>query len=480
MKKQILAIILSLLSSVTINAQNEEDALRYSFLTPMGTSRFSAMGGGFGALGADLSLTSQNPAGLALYTRSSEVTLTPSFVYSNTGVNNCSGCNNFSYNMQINNAGVVLTFSSGDKKEGWVNTNFGITYNRLADLRNDVYYTHINTQNSLADYFVNMANGTAPSYLYAFEEGVAFQTYLIDTVPGSNYAYHNVYDGKYGEQQDFMLNSRGSISELNFSFSGNYEHKVYVGGSFNIQFADYSHKKTVYESDIYDSIPNFNSFEFFEKLNTEGSGINLKLGMIFKVNDWFRTGIAVHTPTFYKLTDDYYTQITTTFDTARYQSTSPENTYNYYLITPARFIGSLGFVIAQQAAISLDAEAVNYASAKLKSSDYNFINENHNITDTYTWGINLKTGVEYNFGIFAFRGGVSYYSSPYKNDKNKYAISYNSGIRIRGDYLYVDLNYSLMNKKYSYYMYKLPDQPVDAINANQTMNYFTATVGVRF
>jgi len=303
MKKQFIVILISVISLLQVQAQNEEDALRYSFLTPMGTSRFSAMGGGFGALGADLSLTAQNPAGLSLYTRSSEFTFTPSFVYSNTDIDGCPGCNNFSYGLQVNNIGFVLTFGSNDKKEGWVNTNFGLTYNRLADFRNDVFYTGINTENSLADYFVNMANGTTPSYLYEFEEGLAFQTYLIDTIPGSPSSYHNVYNGKYGQEQDFSMSSRGSMSELNFSFSGNYEHKVFVGASFNIQFADYSHKKTITEIDINDSIPNFNSFVFNEKLNTEGSGYNLKLGMIFKVNKWFRTGVAIHTPTFFKLSD---------------------------------------------------------------------------------------------------------------------------------------------------------------------------------
>ena len=481
MKKKILIVFLVALNIFQLKAQNEDDALRYSFLMPMGTSRVNSLGGAFGALGADLSLTSQNPAGLALFTRNSEFTITPSFVYSNTEINNCQACNNFSYGMGINNIGVVLTFSSEDKQEGWVNTNLGITYNRLVDFRNDVFSSVINDKSSLADYFVSMANGTVPSYLYDFEEGLAFQTYLIDTVTGTQgYEYNNVYNGVYGEKQDFLLTSRGNVSELSISFSGNYEHKIYIGASFNIQSADYSHKKVIKEEDINDSVPNFNSFEFIEYLNTEGDGYNLKLGMIFKVNDWFRIGMAVHTPTFYKLTDEYNTLMYTNFDSANYMASSPENKYNYLLITPARYIASTGFILARQALFSLDVEAVNYTSAKLKSSDYNFINENNNIKDLYTWGINLKSGMEYNYGIFAFRGGIGYYSSPYKKLKDKNGISYNAGIRIRGDMMYVDLNYSFINKKYSYYLYNLENRPVDAINVNQTLNYFTATLGVRF
>ena len=59
-------------------AQNEVDVLRYSQLTFGGTSRSVAMGGAFGALGADFSSLSINPAGIGLY-RKSEVSLTPGF-----------------------------------------------------------------------------------------------------------------------------------------------------------------------------------------------------------------------------------------------------------------------------------------------------------------------------------------------------------------------------------------------------------------
>ena len=42
-----------LLFSLFASAQNEEDALRFSRLTPFGSARVTAMGGAFGALGGD-------------------------------------------------------------------------------------------------------------------------------------------------------------------------------------------------------------------------------------------------------------------------------------------------------------------------------------------------------------------------------------------------------------------------------------------
>ena len=56
---------------ITVEAQNEMQALRYSQYNPFGTARYAAQGGAIGALGSDLSSVFVNPAGLGFY-RSSE------------------------------------------------------------------------------------------------------------------------------------------------------------------------------------------------------------------------------------------------------------------------------------------------------------------------------------------------------------------------------------------------------------------------
>lgn len=76
MKKVIITIAGGFLCSVFSYSQNEIDALRYSTLTYGGTARFSAMGGAFGALGADLSNMGINPAGVALFSKT-EFAFTP-------------------------------------------------------------------------------------------------------------------------------------------------------------------------------------------------------------------------------------------------------------------------------------------------------------------------------------------------------------------------------------------------------------------
>ena len=64
-------------STVALHAQDDVDALRYTQIqTGGGTARAQALGGTLGALGADFSSASGNPAGLAQF-RQGEFSLSP-------------------------------------------------------------------------------------------------------------------------------------------------------------------------------------------------------------------------------------------------------------------------------------------------------------------------------------------------------------------------------------------------------------------
>ena len=72
-----------LLNLILVKAQTDADALRFSQNFPVGTSRSSAFANASTALGADITNTYTNPAGIGLY-RSSEALLSTSFL----GINN--------------------------------------------------------------------------------------------------------------------------------------------------------------------------------------------------------------------------------------------------------------------------------------------------------------------------------------------------------------------------------------------------------
>ena len=69
---------LLLITGSYLSAQTHDNALRFSTETLDGTARYQAMGGAFGAVGADYGSLRQNPAGLGLF-RSNEIQGTIAF-----------------------------------------------------------------------------------------------------------------------------------------------------------------------------------------------------------------------------------------------------------------------------------------------------------------------------------------------------------------------------------------------------------------
>ena len=67
MTKRIFSIAILLLSITQLFAQSHYDAFLYSESNLLGTARSSGMANAFGALGADMSVLSTNPAGLGVY-----------------------------------------------------------------------------------------------------------------------------------------------------------------------------------------------------------------------------------------------------------------------------------------------------------------------------------------------------------------------------------------------------------------------------
>ena len=120
-------------------AQNEVDALRYSQLNFGGTTaRSAAMAGSFGALGADFSTLSTNPAGIGIYRRS-EFTITPSFFNQSTTSNlNGTSLNDSKPNFSFGNVGIVFAHYDPDNKNGWKGFSFGFGYNRTNDFNNRI------------------------------------------------------------------------------------------------------------------------------------------------------------------------------------------------------------------------------------------------------------------------------------------------------------------------------------------------------
>ncbi|HQB22136.1 MAG TPA: hypothetical protein PLW23_07130, partial [Bacteroidales bacterium] len=152
MKKLLIITISVLISWTTLFAQNEIDALRYSYLIPGGTARYNAMGGSFGALGADLSVMSFNPAGLGVF-RSSELTFSTGFVLTqNFATINDNRASDFDFNFNINNISYLSSIKL-KQNNSLKALNFGFSYNRLNNFNENIIIENPKSVNSMTDWF---------------------------------------------------------------------------------------------------------------------------------------------------------------------------------------------------------------------------------------------------------------------------------------------------------------------------------------
>lgn len=488
--KRVGLILILCISYIAVTAQNEVDALRYSLQMPVGTARAVGLGGAVGALGADFTALSVNPAGLGLY-RSSEITFSPSVFWDKTSSSFLGNSyEETKHNLNVGSYGFVTTYDN-NRETGWVSASFAFGYNRTANFNRNVLMSGTNTSNSLLDNFTDNANN---NNFDAFYEQLAYDVLLLpfDSISDPNEYWNDIQEAGYGQLQRRLLNTRGSSGEYTFSFGANYSHKLYLGATLGITRLRYEQDVihleediTGNEEDITGNIDFFESFIFRENLRTNGTGLNFKLGAIVRPVDMLRVGIAYHLPTFYTLNDRFTTDMEALLDPYlgydKQTAYSPIGEYDYKLQTPSKFVGSITVTIGKMGLLSMDYERVDYSKAKLSASDYDFFTENGKISSDFKAANNLRMGGELRLGTAYLRGGYSFYQSPYVTVDpgiNPNLNTFSAGLGMRSRFFYLDFGYSVSNMEEVYYMY-IP-QMTEGSRNKSIGNNMILTLGYKF
>lgn len=503
-------ILKSIITSVAVVlpmflfAQNEDDALRYTYYNPIGTARFSALGGSMGALGGDFGALSTNPASIGFYRRS-ELSVTPNFYFDNTGGDFYgSRVADNKLNFNFSNIGAVFTsineelenklkgkrLSTRERKrvKGWMTSSFAFGINRLASFHQNLVIQGTNPQSSIGNAFAQNSNGLSPDQLNPFAEGLAYNLYLTDTA-GSLVNYESAVPFG-GTLQRLNLKTKGSISEFVFSYGANYNHKWYFGGTISIPRIRYTAQSVYTESNEVDTISGIDGF-ILDSLRYEvnqvvkGSGINLKIGAIYRVSDMLRFGLAFHTPSFLRITQNYDAFMRTRLNFGQnvniYQLGSPAGQITYNQSTPLRAIASMAVIFEKKGLVSLEYELIPYGMSRLSSNIYDFTVENQAIKDKYATTGNLRLGGEIRMSDrVAARAGFAYLGDPFKKELGNSRIGYNGslGLGYRKDGFFADFTYVLGYRKQDYYLYR-SDLTAPASISTTTHNLLIS-LGVRF
>ena len=464
MKKKVFAILLCGLP-LMINAQDAFDVLQMSQTELRGTSRFQSMAGAFGALGGDLSVLTQNPGGIGVY-RSSDLGITLGLDFNSTkaGVNTT---NETKFN--VNNVGYIGAIRLDS--EAVPNLNFGFTYNRLNSFNRHYVGGVANIPSSMSNYiadaFVNVPGFTDGDlywtddfdpYFDGYAPWAAVTTFDMKTNNGGYVGIINsnggYMQGLYGPGTTgnayYEVDERGHADEYNIAFGGNYANKVYWGLDFGILDLDYRSVQA-YEEDLTSAYVMVDDEDLFlsdisnvgtradwglyNYLHTEGTGVNFKLGLIWKPIQQLRIGAAFHTPTYYDMRDTYYVE--SMLDAYQdgnqlYRASKGSNdgydySSTYTIKTPWRFIGSLAGVVGTNGIISLDYEYVANETMRIgddRGNDYPDVTAN--VQDYFKPSHIIRIGGEWRLNPnWSLRAGYSYKTTQVEKgvDDYEYNIS---------------------------------------------------------
>lgn len=470
-------------------AQNASDALRYALMEYGGTARSVGAGGAMGALGADFSVLSTNPAGLGWYRRS-EFILTPGIAAATTKATLRNDPNaRFSEDNRgaFNLSGFGIVVAGTPRGGDWNTVNFGIGLNRTADFNQQLFFKGA-SKGSITDRFLELANSDFG--LDDFESGLAVDANAIyDTNDDGFYEsdFELKPDALVAKQQ--IVTSKGSMSELVLSLAGNYKERVLFGATIGLPFVTFSEEKIYNEKDngsgTDGTIPFFDALEFRENLTTTGLGVNFKAGIIVRPHQALRLGLAVHSPTAFKLQDSYnnsfaydYTEDGTSYTG---KGTSPDGSFEYKLRTPWRYIGSAGVIVGKWGFLSGEVEYADYGKSRFRYSD--FVDQEQTVNDSIinqlSDAINIRLGGEVAYDIFRFRGGYGLRYSPYAGD-DTVNNSVSGGFGIRGQSFFLDLAYQRFLFQETYVPYVTAIAPLPLVDTDVNKDQFLLTLGFKF
>jgi hypothetical protein len=446
-----------------------------AYIRPSGTAREQAIGGAMGSLGGDISANYVNPAGLAFY-RTNEIVLSPgwnlnSVKTSYLSTDTKSGGNN---HFIMGTSGIIGGW--GDQGNS---TAVCLSVNQSADFKSNFSYRGSNNYSSGSEAYLEEFNASGLSVPQALAEPslsygtrMALYTYLIDTTQGGLGPAINQpgkvlsAGGRLGQNSD--IRTCGGITEIALGVAGMHNEKFYYGLSLGIPIVNYQQTIKYTETDLSGNEHNdFGSYTYTESYSSTGAGVVFRLGGIYRPTLNWRIGLAIHSPTFYYLTDKVTANmVTNTEDYAGVRSVESvtldqmannSNSYKYQLDAPWHFLVSGSYIFPGQVTegkmgfITADVEYQTNTSSKFSlqpdgsgnaqdNSIYNPLNST--IKSYYKNTFNFRLGGEYKVDELAFRIGGAYSMDPYSSPQlkaNRGSISGGAGYRKHG--IFIDLTY---------------------------------------
>ena len=509
MKRFIFISVCAFISGVQLFAQDAYDAEQIASSDLNGTARYVAMGGALGALGGDISVLSDNPAGLGIFKKHDISFTTGVVIGENAGVLDHSKAR-----MSLDQIGFVYAMES----EGDILANIGFNYHKKSN-----YLYNLNT-------VVGGLNGGSQTFDAArLVNGHGTQSIFEDLMSNSYIqggkdvlSYDNSskwYAGSSATYADYRRSSRGSNSQFDVDLSLNVGDQVFFGFGIGCYSINSKWESIYYEQNRTPGSVKSNEnrgYDIYSWNETKGDGFDLKFGTIIRPieSSPFRFGVAIHTPTWYNIQKTNGADLNlydVNDNVLDYFSAEGGDFYDskYRFRTPWKFDFSLGTTVGSWLALGAEYTVQDLSTCKYYYGDDSFFSGtfsdiNHQIKSSLKTQHTLKLGVECKpTDQISVRLGYNYVSSPFTDgaykdlnynaedtetvfinwkDQNRYTAGL--GYRFKGGYL--DFTYQYVAQDGDFYAFSNKIKEVGE-NGNYTPTLISnnrhqlmATLGFRF
>ena len=446
--KRLFVVIIAAMGTTTMMAQETYENAKIATEDLNGTARYVGMGGAMEALGADISTTSSNPAGIGLFRHS---TMSAGFgLVSQADAKEFDGRS--TTNMSFDQAGFVYSM----RMDRTSFLNFAFNYHKSRNFNQIL---------SVADHAIRNASSNAitaekdlqgyyslgmstDGYLLGYKSPTSSQrslnfsqldylnaNVLADEVPyeenGRLYKDLVLY-GMNADNYNFDRAHRGWINDFDFTLSGNSDDRVYWGVTVGIHDVNYKGYSEYAEGLRFSDGTDGGIVSYGDYRKITGTGVDLKLGVIVRPVEYspFRVGLYVNTPTWYDLTTENTTALInqsalgSCADGTYIEAGDIDNSYKFRFYTPWKFGLSLGHTIGKNLALGATYEFSDYGASqnRVKDGFDDYGNEDsykdnvmkRNTEDVLKGVSTLKVGLEFKpVPEVALRAGYNYVSPAY-------------------------------------------------------------------
>ena len=517
-------------------AQNAYDAERVLGNELNGTARFVGMGGAMSALGGDISVMGTNPAGIGIF-RSNDASI--SFGFNNTATEsrfNGTSMSEDKTRASLDQLGFVYTYKIGNTTSLRF-VNFGFNYHKSKN------FNRLFSAGGMLDGFSQSWQLAQELEFYGMDSETKFDLILkpqnpywerLNEYPALSIMgartglvdWNVEYDPNYqgddafkkipllgwdGYRNNFFSQEKGGINQYDFNIACNIEDRIYLGATMSVYDVNYD-RFSSYTEDLNDDYGEDNGgYTLDNYYSLEGSGVDLKLGVIFRPFEEspFRLGLSVHTPTWYELTesydatlygavkyfeDDYNDDIRKRSQTLSDYLGPDYTTFDYRMQTPWKFNVSAGTTFGGSVAIGAEYEYADYGSSKLEDLEGFELGDQPSV-EAFLKGVNtFRVGMETRIAPeFSLRAGYNYTSAIFSDDAYSALSLYRTstdfnnvkarntvtfGVGYRGASIYADLAYKYDMYKSDFYAFDDIDLPKTEVDNSRHQLVFT--LGARF